>query len=496
MKTRIYSILIIFLVLAVACNEDEFFDKEYKNAIVDINFLTQPSHADQAVIGIYDALGYQGLWKWGRIILGSSTSDEVVEDHNDPGWVDLVNLDKFRWYPTNSHIWEHWSDNYSGILMANAVIEKVPGITAMDATLAKRYVAEAKTLRALFYYNLVTTHGDVPLYTVPLTAAQAKEITRQPESQVWQLIINDLNEAKNDLPDTYSNSQDKGRVNKATAQTLLSTVYLWKKDYAKSASEALDVINSPVKYTLEPEYADLFNGVREFSKERIFAANCASGLGGSIWVRKEDDTNRAYLMGPFFNWSWFIQPARSFIDPAIAAGDSRIDTVTLDIRTETYDINNDGKIDALDAIPPSPPGDARVMKYTPANENLKDGPGQGKRGWVDVHIVRYADVLLNYAEALNEQNRGAEALPYLNQLRKRARLADITETNQQKLRDIILYERMCEFCFEGRRFFDLKRTGRLAEFLGTQGFVTGRHENFPIPQSEIDLTKMTQNPNY
>ena len=253
MKKLIYlfSVLLVLQIAFFSCNEKEFLTPAYKDKIVDINFLTDPNHAGPAVIAIYDVLGFQGLFTWDRMIMGSSSSDETVEDHGDPEWADLINIDKFLWTPENNHIWEHWEANYTGIARANLVIEKVPALEGLNATLAVRYVAEAKALRALFYYNLVTAHGDVPLTLEPLSFEQAKNLTRTPESEVWDQIITDLKDARDVLPDTYPES-DLGRVTKGFANAMLSRGYLWTKEYDKAEAAALAVINSPANYDLEP----------------------------------------------------------------------------------------------------------------------------------------------------------------------------------------------------------------------------------------------------
>ena len=490
-----YLTIILLTVFLFSCNEETFLEHDFVNSVVDDNFITQPSHADEAVVGMYDVIGYQGLWKWGRIMLGSSAADDVAEDHGDPAWADLINLDKYRWFPENLYIWEHWVDNYNGIKMANEIIDKVPNIEGLDASLSARYVAEAKCVRAMMYYNLVTAHGDVPLLLHGLGPEEARQITQSPADEVWAQIIQDLTDAKAVLPDSYSQEESQ-RVTKGAANAMLSKVYLWQKDYAKAESTALEVINSPAGYELEPEYADLFNGVSEYSAERIFAVNCAADIGGSMWGRKYDEGNRNYLWGPYFRWSWFMQPDRPHID----FSDHRVDTMTVDMRNgETYDKNNDGVIepDGPDAVPASPPHDAHNLKYVPVNDNLNAGKiWGGGLNYVDVQVLRYSEVLLNYAEALVEQGQSSEALPYINMIRNRAKLGDVTTTNQNELRDIILNERKLEFCFEGKRFFDLKRVGRLEEFLGPLGFKSGKNENFPIPQSEIDITQMQQNPGY
>ncbi len=498
-QLKIYLTLIILGFIGHSCNEDEFLEHDYVNAVVSDNFLTIPSHADKAVVGMYNVLLYHGLYSFDRLILGSSAADEIVEDHNDPLWSQLIDLDKYRWKAENAFVWEHWTDNYTGIMMANSIVNKVPEIEGMDNVLGVRYVAEAKALRALFYYNLVTAHGGVPVFSEVLSPPAGRNITRASEQEVWDQILADLNDAVAGLPDAYEKADDKGRVTKGFANTLLSKAYLWQKDYTNAASTALEVINSPAGYALEAEYADLFNGVSEFSKERIFGINFASGIEGSIWSRVEDVTNRWYMYGPFASWSWFYQTSRDFVDAEVALGDTRMDTVTLDMRNgEKYDLNNDGVIDSKDKIPANPPVDTHLMKWVPFNQDLTN-TGEvylGNQGFVDILVFRYAEVLLNYAEALVELGRENEALPFINEIRIRAKLDKITTTSTSELRDIILHERKVEFCFEGKRFFDLKRVGRLEEFLGPLGFKKGIHENFPIPQTEIDLTKMEQNPGY
>jgi len=494
-----YFILILIMFGIFSCNEDEYLQSDYYENVVDVNFLTIPSHADKAVIGMYDVLGYLGLYKWGRNALGSSTADCIGEDHNDAGWSTLIDLDKYRFDPNNDFIWEHWSHNYTGILMANTIVEKVEGIPGIDETLAKRYAAEAKALRALFYYNLVTAHGDVPLYTTSLTLKEVKELTRTPAAYVWAQIIKDLTEAEQDLPDTYTSAEDAARVTRGFANAMLSTVYLWTKDYSKAADAALEVINSPAGYDLEPHFADLFNGVSEMSSERIFALSCVSDIPTSnIWMHLGMEYNRAPLTGPTVNWSGYMQPSRDFIN-TLDPNDVRTDTMIFDPESgEVYDRNADGIIDATDDPTLKGGSNAYNMKYIPWGGNLTAAGstwGNGQLSWVDVHIIRYAEVLLNYAEALVELDQAPAALPYLNQIRTRASLGDITTTDKTQLRDIILNERKMEFVGEGKRFFDLKRVGRLDEFLGPLGFIPNKQENFPIPLQELDLTNM-EDPDY
>lgn len=484
------------LVLSNACQE-EFLEQEYENGLVDANFFQKPEHAEKALTAVYDVLGFEGQYILTRIALGSSAADDIAELHGDFSRVGtgFVELDGYNWHSASRYIMDHWYSGYKGIKRANDVIHNVADIPGMDAERAQRYVAEAKALRALFYYNLVTVFGDVPLVTTTLTLEESRTLERAPASDIWNQIVLDLNEALPVLPDSYDEG-NLGRVTSGLVNALLSRVYLWTQDYEKAVQAA----NRVTGYALEPVYAHLFNGVAESGQESILEVMNASGSPvENIWRTEGSEVNRSIFHGPVFSWSHFMQPDREFIDNAFEEGDRRRgDDVLLDQREgDTYDINGDGTIDENDEIPANPPVDAHILKYVKQDADLTSGGvWVGELQTVNVIIMRYAEVLLNKAEALNELGQTGEALVPLNQVRERAGLPPVTISDQDQLRDVILRERAVEFSFEGHRFFDLKRAGKLAEVLESRGFVAGKHEVFPIPQTEIDLTNITQNPGY
>ena len=499
MKKIVKIVLIFFAVIFNHSCSESFIDLPYENGTVDVNFFQTPLHAEQAVTGIYGVLTNQQLFSWYGLAMGSDPSDEVVELHGDPGWTQWTELDQYTYTPVNNFIGGHWEVLYQGIHRANSVITKVPGIEGLDPTLGKRYLAEAKALRALFYYHVVISWGDAPLYLEPITLEISKKATRTPASEIWAQIIKDLEEAKVDLPDTYPAAQI-ARVTKGFANGLLSRVYLWTKEYSKAAQAAQAVVSSPFGYKLETNYKDLYDGTVENGKEILLDVQNVTGRAGeSKWNSGESTSfNRVWYWFSNQSWAIFFEPARSFINNMFEPGDVRKKASILDTDAgETYDMNNDGKIDIKDAIPKSPTG-AHIIKGIPPKVDLTlvSNYNTGLVQWVNVHVMRYSEILLNFADALNEQGQGSQALPYINQVRVRAKLPNLTTTNQVELRNAILHERAVEFCFEGMRFFDLKRAGKLQEVCGPLGFVAGKHEVFPIPQSEIDLTEMEQNPNY
>ncbi len=492
-----FLLLIISILTVGACNQEEFLNAEYYGGIVDENFLTVPSHAGPAVAGVYDVLSYKGT-VWNRMNMGSSAADDIVEDHGDANWQNLINLDKYIWLPENGDIWKHWTSQYVGIQRANIVLNRLPSLDDINPDLKKRYLAEVKALRAYYYYNLVTAFGDVPLITTEIGYGDAINLERAPEADVWEQIITDLKEAGADLPDSYDANEDAGRVTRGMTNAMLSRVYLWQKDYSNAANAALAVINSPANYALEADYAALFNGISQYSKEGVFTAmRAANSEKQSIWSDYMDETNYMILWGPFRSWSWFYQPDTNFVrhNNTIEPGDYRIDTITYDVNYECYDLNNDGDC-TNDVIYESPPGNIHLMKWVPVNVDLTTGlMWTGGYGNINRYLIRLSEVYLDYAEALVELGQAPQALQYINLVRNRANSTAVTTTDANELRDIILNERKIEFCFEGLRFFDLKRVGRLKEFLGPLGW-KDHMVNFPIPQEEIDLTKMTQNPGY
>jgi hypothetical protein len=377
------------------------------------------------------------------------------------------------------------------------VILNVPLIEGLSSDLSNRYVAEAKALRALFYYNLVTAFGDVPLITEALTADDLRVLTNDPASDTWAQIVLDLEEAKGDLPESYGDL-DLGRVTSGFANAMLSKVDLWTGEYQK----AINAANLVTGYALEPNYADMFNGTAESGQEVILDIQMASGSPTEgIFDTESSEVNRSHLTGPFFAWSRFMQPSRDFIDNMFDPDDVRRgDEVLLDYnqgdtydnQDDTYDKDGDGEPDDL---PSNEPVNAHVLKYV-LKGNITGGEvWSGGFQTVNVIISRYAEVLLNQAEAYNELGQDTDALGPLNLVRQRAGLAAITTTDQQQLRDIILDERAKEFAWEGHRFFDLKRAGKLSEVLAPLGWQS-HMVVFPIPQTEIDLTEIQQNDGY
>lgn len=492
MKYFLRSIIFSVAFLFNAC--DDFLEKPLQGELTQDNFPISESDALLATNAVYNTLRintyHQGLFP----ILDIMSDDGRKGSNPDDAAATVGPYETFTHIATEGNISRWWSTLYEGVKRANVVIEKVPLIQMNDG-LKTRYVGEASFLRALFYFDLVRAWGGVPLVT---TLTPPVTLTRASADEVYNQIIADLNVAITNLPEkSQYAAADIGRATKGAARGLLAKVYLFRKDFVNAEKYALEVINSGQGYALETNFADANSENGRHGVESLFE------IGALPFENVPSGGNQyANVQGvrgtPNRGWG-FNRPTPS-LQNSFEAGDPRLDATVIYLG-ETLDgivIEGDG------ATPDETKDDSgniieiecyNQKVWTPGN-NVPTQFNHNRR------ILRYADVLLMAAEALNENNKGAQALIYLNQIRQRARagnagiLPEISTTDQAALRDIIFTERRHELAMEGHRFWDLVRTNRAATVLGPLGFVAGKHELLPIPQSEIDLTqnRITQNP--
>jgi hypothetical protein len=495
MKSSRILILLFALVLFLAtpgCKK--FLQKDLQGTLTTDQFPTSASDALLATNAVYESIRDWYYNSGGYPIL-DIMSDDARKGSNPSDQQSTVGpYDYFGITPTSDGLDRWWNSLYVGVLRANVVITKVPLIT-MDETLKSRYIGEAKFLRALFYFDFVRAWGGVPLVTTtdpPLGLPRAKA------EDLYTLIISDLQSAINSLPITYQSTADLGRATKGAAEALLARVYLFRNDFVNAETYAMDVINLN-KYSLEPVYINA-NGINgNNGVESIFEV-------GALQVEDQDAGGDQYgntqgVRGiPNKGWG-FNRPSISLRN-SFETGDPRYKGTVIDLNDTI-----DGIIILGDAQTPAVTKDAHgnIIEIQCYNRKVWVPGATTTSNWgLHRRFIRYADVLLMVAEALNENGKPTEALTYLNMVRARARqgnpniLPDITITDQSQLRDIIFNERRHELGLEGFRFWDLVRTGRAPAILGPLGFVTGKNEVLPIPQSEIDLSQGTlvQNPNY
>jgi tetratricopeptide (TPR) repeat protein len=472
---------------AAACTD--FLEKEPLGLITEDAYFKTPEHAVEAVNAVYNMLR-----RWEVHVFSYIGMTDIISDDADKGSTPtdasfLLELDNFSFNSTNIAPLTVWQGYYRGIHRANVAIERIPQIE-MNAALRDRLVGEAKFLRGYFYFNLVRWFGDVPLIIRPLSPDEFKQ-PRTPKEQVYAQIIKDFEEAAAVLPATYP-AADRGRVTRGSANGMLAKVYLTLGDFQRTEQYASAVINSGT-YALFPNYERLFQKEGEMSSESVFevvATADQQGLGGSQF-------NEVQGVRGVPNLGWgFNRPSDDLIR-AYEPGDPRREATILYVG----EVLPDGS--AIVEDNPETINERYNQKaWVPRRPDGRNGAGGG-----NIRILRYADVLLMAAEALNENGKTQEALTYLNQVRTRARgtrpasvLPNVTVTDRVQLRQRIWQERRVELAMEQQRWFDLLRQGRAGAVMKALGknFQEGKHELFPIPQNEVDLSGglIIQNPNY
>lgn len=498
MKNSQFLKISLLLVIIGATSCKGFLDESPQGNLTQEFFPSNKNEALLATNACYNTLRNWFYHSGGYPIL-DIMSDDTYKGSNPTDQANNLNpYDDFTFSTSQDGLDRWWSSLYEGIKRTNVVIEKVPAIV-MDEVEKANYIGQAKFLRALYYFDLVRAWGGVPLV---LDTNPPLDLARSSEEEVYAVILDDLLYAAQYLPEQSAlPSADLGRATKGAAKALLAKVYLARKDYANAETYVLEVIQSGV-YELDPDFGNTFSIYGQFNKESIFEIG-AQGNDGSSNGGNQYANNQGVRGTPNRGWG-FNRPSLDLMDH-FETGDPRKEASIIFL----------GEV--IDGVPILGDGNTPDMTYSdpPANTILKEIECYNQKVWIpgtstaeqwghNRRLIRYAEVLLIAAEALNENGKSAEALTYLNAVRVRARggndqvLPDITTTDKTALRDLIIEERRSELALEGHRFFDLVRTGKAAEVLGPLGFQAGKHELLPIPQTEIDISQgaIVQNPNW
>lgn len=466
------------LLLSLTACSDEFINLAPVSERNVEEFYKTPADFNNAVLGAYSALRLGGIYGDALIYTG-----EVAADNTDLGSTrSSINIYNFEFVDkvytgANGFFNTIWQDHYRAIARANNILGAIDEV-AMADNLKKQYTGEAQFLRALLYFNLVRIYGDVTLITRPVTSlVQASGLARNPAAEVYKLIEEDLLSAEEKLPLTYA-AADLGRATKGAAQGLLGKVYLTLKQYDKAAPKLKAVLDGN-RYRLLPSYTSVFDFNNPNNAEILFDVQYRSGnlgLGSNLWEK----------FAPF-NASVAVLGANG----GSGAGVNR----PLADLVKAYEPNDTRKAASIATAYKNAQGKDVNENFVIKFRQQGAVPGDGDGDWP---VLRYADVLLMYAEVLNEQGKPTEAAPFLNQVRKRAGLTDTKAGSQADLRLAIEAERRVELAFESHRWFDLVRTGRFVEVMTAKGFkVQAFNTVFPVPQREIDLNKaLAQNQGY
>lgn len=474
--------LIIFAPLLMISCKKEFIELAPISSVsVNALYKTDKDYQD-ALVGCYTALRsqYNSMWMYGDV--ASDDSWKEVSRNQSSYYIDVFTLDA-----NDALLRNTWNNYYNVIARANNILVKIETADAAVVTLKTRHIAEAKFLRALAYFDLVRIFGDVPKIITPINVEEGFKAGRTSAVTIYNdVIIKDLMDAENGLPVKYTGSEI-GKATSGAAKSLLGHVYMTLKDFAKAESKLQEVTTSPYTYALLANYNDLFDYSKdEHHSEYIFDIEYHEGLGG---------------LGSGFTNSFapLSAPYASFYKIAGGGGEDNNPTMDLynaftpiDKRRDVTVNATGGFIDATGTFVKFLQAATTTKKYlTPVLVS-----GDSKANW---KVLRYADVLLMYAEALNENGKTTEALTYLNQVRTRAGLAGYSGLTQADVRDKIYLERRLELGMEGHRWFDLVRTGRALSILTPKGMKA--HMNiFPVPLGQLQVMNNTeifpQNPGY
>jgi hypothetical protein len=462
-----------------SCNK---LDEKPTNVIVKEQFFKTQADAVAGLTAVYGELVSDGTEQplYGREInfLADMTTDDLAAGPSaiNPN---VRSLSSITYTATNDRVQVLWRQLYTGISRANVAIDQISAMSFDDNT-RKRLILEAKFLRALFYFDLVRFWGDVPLVLHDPTSTDLNSLktNRSPAADVYKQIIADLTDAQN-LPATYSGA-DIGRATGGAAKTLLLKVYLTQKDWTNAIAKAKEIINGPYGYGLVVNYGDLFAKATKNGREHIFSAqlDANGGLG-----------NSSTLMGAAFTGFGVSIPADIPADSSVYKQFSANDTR----RAAIFYTSLVNPSTGVTKVYPS----FYFGKYVDRTVLLTSNQSS-----INFPVLRYADVLLMYAEALNEvSGPTADAYSGINQVRNRANTGDLTPgLTQSAFRDSLYAERRREFVQEAQRWFDLVRTGRLVTAVSkvaSKTNVSVKNNLFPIPQSEISLNPgLTQNPGY
>jgi starch-binding outer membrane protein, SusD/RagB family len=479
MKTYKNISFLWLILIAVGCSD--ILDQKPESNLSPGQFYRNGDDAKSAISAVYDPLNSANMYNqvmW--VIQDQSTDDSEWGGGRSTANQAKNDLDKYTFTPQTSTFYSVWSTCYQAINRANTAIAHIPSVM-MDESLKARLIAEAKFMRGFYYFTLVRLFGEIPIVLDETNSLDNLEVARSTVDEVYAQIIQDFQEAESILPVSYT-AGDKGRATQGAAKAFLAKVYLTREEWAKASAKAKEVIDLNV-YDLWTNFADAFSIANENGKESVFEIQA---IGGGF---NEGSFMQGYMRPPFARVNGVtgfgdVPPTQNLYN-AYRSKDARRD-VTLKLYSAT----------TTPAAPASIAFPCYVNKYLDGTATANGDGGN------NFPIIRYPDVLLMYAEALNEQTPNhPEAYAAINKVRKRAGLLDLTpDLTQTQFKDSVLLERRLELAFEGHRRYDLIRTKRLIQAMAQQNpaiVVQEHHYLFPIPQTERDVNiKLTQNPGY
>ncbi|HLO54538.1 MAG TPA: RagB/SusD family nutrient uptake outer membrane protein [Saprospiraceae bacterium] len=466
MKNNFFLIIIVFFLSSCSDNLD-IVPITQKSAD---NFYSSETEIESAITGLYAILQNGGLYGLDIIGVGEVPGEDSFEEiaANDAGR--FGQLDDFSTNAANDLVSNIWQQSYRGIQRANVVLNRIDPIDYTKPETKTQRIGEVKFIRALLYFNLVRLYGDVPLVveeTINPSSFFGKG--RTSAKDVYAQIEKDLNDAIQNL----DNTKVYGRPAKGAALALLADVQMNQGNYQGAVTNLATIVNSNI-YKLMPSTDKIFGVANEKNAEVLFEIVFQSGIDGN----REGS------------------PAATQFRPSGVTGNAKGHNLPSTGFVNMYDTVDTRKKDYVGVNTAKNPF-YYSTKYEVSTTGVNDSG-------TDYYVIRYADVLLKYAEALNEINMTSEAARHLDAIRNRAGLGNTTATTKSEMAAAIDMERRSEFIGEGHRWFDLKRTGKAIETMNKWFADNGKNvvidqDNLilPIPQSQIDTDPaISQNSGY
>lgn len=504
-KSSIKYVACFFLIATVASCGKDFLTLAPADLLTEETFFITESDAQNSLNGVYAAL--QSEQSFDNVRDAADIEWQMSGDlYGMDGNLDRVTIASLILPPSNTIIRDVYQSAYQGIGRANITIERVSAMKDLDAGVKSLIIGQAKFLRGLFYYRLVNYFGGVPLVLTELNASSKLEIPRSSAEEVWKQVESDFKDAAANLPAVWSSPSDVGRATKLAALGFLVKANLWQQKWSEAVKNSED-INSANVNDLLPNYRDVFRETNENNKEILFSTQYRAGTdgeGNNLSTRSAPRGAPSQFTGGTA-WSNFVPQIHW-----VAASEKDQNGRIKDQRYWSTIIGpGEAHQDMPDFVMPIkvPAGWSKtgyiVTKYwQKANLNA-----QG----VNPPILRYAEVLLNYAEALNEVGRSEEAMGLVNRIRIRAGLdSKPLDLAKDKVLDAIYNERRMEFIWEpGGAFSDLNRRGRFIDFIkanrpdfeslntASKPWLQNNPIRLPIPREAWDNNKsLIQNPGY
>ncbi|WES98576.1 RagB/SusD family nutrient uptake outer membrane protein [Chryseobacterium arthrosphaerae] len=493
----------------IACSGSYLDEVENSGAFKTEEYFQNETQSFSALVSVYDVLRkYSGGFENTVTFFNAGSDDFYSGGGNSNDGAGIQGINNYAINP-NTMPASYWRDYYQGIARATLVIERVPG-ASMNENIKKRYIAEAKVLRSLYYFELVRMFGNIPLILKTIKYDDDYwNIPQAKPSEIYTQIENDIVAAIPDLMMTASGN-DRGRITQGTAKAILGKIYLYDKKMPEAAAQLAEVNGAPggtsqFGYKLVANYADLFKVGPETSDPYKFSTESIlevmhTNKGNSdwgFWGQGKDEGNSINAMvGPrsysrtdipgndapdiYSAWA-FNTVTENFV--TFMGADPRLDVTVFNAKK----LVSEGKITYSPAFADT---GYFLKKYLPTNDLRSSLPGSTELNFRQNYIaIRLADTYLMEAEALGGAGGRAQAL--LDAVRARVGLPSVP-VSLQAIKD----ERRRELAGEGHRWFDLVRWGDAPAKLAFKGFKAGKNEILPIPFNELPNTVMHQNPGY